>query len=854
MQLIKPRCLGLIHKTYGLGEQQMAIGALCFFSLEQPRHLLMENVQWPYIIKALGTTQVLDMGFAKPYGEALVAGAICAKEGEPVERCTAQLHFGDIQKSVIAIGDRIWQRGWWPKVSEPIPFAQLPISYVKAYGGPDFAANPIGVGSKKSPMLGENQWSLPNFYYPEDSLNPKKLPKRAAGFGPLEILWPQRAQYQGTYDEHWLKSVHPGFPLDTDPRLFMCSPDDQWCASYFLPNSPYTLEGFHPKHQVIQGELPNVRIRMVIQQEVDDQLFYREAKTHIDTVWFFPEYMMGVAIHRAVIPVQDVDGLDIKQLLLACEGADDLPRPREHYEAQLRERTDRTSAVNSLLNEAPLLPEKTPEQVCRRDQLIQKAKLEFVQRKSQMMEKLQADYPELVMKAEEDPELDDLAAIPTELLNAFDYDLKPVMDKANQLVEEARQVQQEKLSEAEKIQALPQEPESFERLKRRVFQPIMVDLTGAENTSDGHSLEITQGILSQSQRRARQIAPECTLAILPLPLQQQQQIRQWVIELLETGQSLSGRDLAGGDLHGLDFSGQDLSHTMFEGANLKNCQFKRCQMRGSVLTGATIDLADFSAAHFDQANFGAVTGGHVNFQHTQWKQSQLIQAHLIAPDFSEAKLSCVNATKAKLSQANVRRASIQDSQFVQCQMQYADLQSANLDACVLFEANLMHSHWQNASVHRCLLLSANLEQSIWHNANCHLVQLGPKGSWQSADLSQSKWRTCGFRDLQLQGCDAIEAIFVECDFTHVNWSDAALQKSTFQRCLMMGAKLGFLNWQHSLLYETNLRKVQAQRVDWQHCRFQSVDIDHGEFEDCLTEGLVHTPVPKQSMDQKGAKS
>jgi hypothetical protein len=331
MMLIKPRSIGLINKTYGFGDFQSAIGGLSFFSLGKSPELLMETSQWPKITNALRENEVLDMGFAKPIGEVLIAGAAYALPSQVVTNSQVSLSMGEVNKTLQVIGDREKHCGFFSRVTKPRAFQQIPLSWGAAFGGPDIAENPLGCGSKQSTVMENKVKPLPNFYYPDDSIKPSRKPKIPAGFGALDITWPQRTKYQGTYDDDWLKNRHPGFPKDTDKRLFCAAPCDQQFEKFILPGTAYCIDGMHPSKKSIEGVLPKEYIRIVVQQKLGNEYQYLDIETHIDTVWFFPDVNLGVAIHRGTVPVNDIDGLDITQLLLAYETAGQMPKPLEHY-------------------------------------------------------------------------------------------------------------------------------------------------------------------------------------------------------------------------------------------------------------------------------------------------------------------------------------------------------------------------------------------------------------------------------------------------------------------------------------------------------------------------------------------
>jgi len=317
MQIIKPGKLSLISKTYGFNGNQFAIGALCFFKLGDENKLLTENSQWPRITEYLNNGVLLDMGFAKPHGEVLVAGKAFSENQIPVDKMQVSVELASVKKHLKVIGDRQWTGSFFSPASMPKKITEMPLLYQHSYGGVDHLKNPLGKGIIKKKYKEDGYHHLPNIYLGKESTHPDSNERSVAGFGPLDICWPQRACYQGKYDKHWLEHDHPGFPKDTNPQLFNAAPLDQQIKGYFKPCDAYQIKGMNPEYPLIKGQIPQVTIRAFIEQEVERKNVLKEIETAIDTVWFFPELALGVAIHRGVIQVNDSDGLDVKKLMLA---------------------------------------------------------------------------------------------------------------------------------------------------------------------------------------------------------------------------------------------------------------------------------------------------------------------------------------------------------------------------------------------------------------------------------------------------------------------------------------------------------------------------------------------------------
>ncbi len=124
----------------------------------------------------------------KPGCDVVVVGH-CHPPGGEATDCTVELHVEDRKKAVRVIGDRtaVLRRGErWATLRGPRPFSVMPLRWELAYGGPAFAANPIGCGC-----------------WPDDALPPPppefegELPEVPGApsplYGPLPNLVPESA-------------------------------------------------------------------------------------------------------------------------------------------------------------------------------------------------------------------------------------------------------------------------------------------------------------------------------------------------------------------------------------------------------------------------------------------------------------------------------------------------------------------------------------------------------------------------------------------------------------------------------------------------------------------------------------
>ncbi|PDT64825.1 hypothetical protein CO683_35825 [Bradyrhizobium ottawaense] len=359
--LIKPRTLSLLSKCERRPPgASLIISAFAMFDLAHPGADRLEGEQdlWVMAAKELPSGTPLDIGMPKPEAEVLIGGHAAAPQGRPTERLMLGWTIGPMQKHLLVTGDRYWQMtaaGWRPTAVQP--FRQMPLTRQRAFGGPGYAANPVGAGHEalRRSMAGELV-ALPNVESPEHAIQFIDASAPPASFGPMALDDRKRLQYAGTYDAAWQQSFAPALASDADPRLFMFAPLDQRMAGFISGGEPYALQNFSAEHPLIEGCLPALRVRCFIGWR-DLSRGVTELPTRIDTLWLFAGARRGVMIYRTAIAVQELDGSDVGDIMVAYERQSELARPLDHYLNVRQLRLDRATAARYAFSEHQLAPE-----------------------------------------------------------------------------------------------------------------------------------------------------------------------------------------------------------------------------------------------------------------------------------------------------------------------------------------------------------------------------------------------------------------------------------------------------------------------------------------------------------------
>jgi hypothetical protein len=314
MQVIKPQALGLstrpieFRKRFGL-----SVSAYLHLPFAQGERgcLWAEQSMWSFLSQEMAQP-LIDEGVAKLTPEFLVHGKAFPTEDRP-SACAVRARLGSREKTLLVFGDRYWDGN---RPSAPQPFESLPLGWSAAYGGAGFAGNPTGRGREAKAGV---TW-LPNTELPGDRLLRPDQAIVPAGFGALDLMHPQRAQYRGTYDADYLKQHAPGFAPDTDWRCFNLAQPDQWMDGALAGDEAFSFENMHPDKPLVEGRLPGMRARVFVGYRMPDaEPKIREVPLRLTTVWFFPHAERCIAIFQGLAEVGTDDGSDVVSLMGAVE-------------------------------------------------------------------------------------------------------------------------------------------------------------------------------------------------------------------------------------------------------------------------------------------------------------------------------------------------------------------------------------------------------------------------------------------------------------------------------------------------------------------------------------------------------
>ncbi|MGK3981776.1 DUF2169 domain-containing protein [Sorangium sp. So ce136] len=861
MKTIKPQKLGLLHRVFEDGSDcYLSVTILAFFSFGPPAALLSEVDLWKFIAAELGKDAVLDMGMPKPKGELLISGRAYPRGGR-APACAVRARLGAVDKTLYAIGDRTWRRG---VPTEPEPFAEMPIAWERAFGGPGFALNPVGKGAHPIETDAGEIHPLPNIELPEPLITSPGDQPAPAGFGPIDLMWPQRFAKIGTYDQKWLKERFPGFAEDTDLGMFNAAPDDQQIQGFFRGDEPMVLENMHPEKPVIEAALPGLAARAFVNRKSGGGESFSEVAMHLDTVHLFPHAERGVLLFRGIALVDEDDAADVLQIVIGAEALGD-PRPEAHYRDVLRQRLDPDTGHLASLRDSDLLPllpsgarpprdRSDVERLLESDDLLRRnlqggarrrAEANRRQARATVVE-LGLDPAQFGLEGAEEPAMEE--ALPDI------EDLGPFVEALEARAERERVEAESRRANAEAearvayaaagmdYDALQEEatrqaagpPKFSAKAERERLEDLatLLENAGYPNTEleatladpafDRKLAEMEAQVL-EGYRQTAHFGP----AAGRLAGEAARRLREEVVEAHRAGRSLAGRDLTGADLSGLELHGAIFTGALLEGATLADADLQGANLERAVLAHADLCRATLRGAKLEEANLGLAKLRGADFSGADLSGAVLYQADLTGASFRGAELTLADLSEATLRDndltdalaqlltllrvdlagSKLTGADLSRSTFIECKLGGVDLSGARLVSTAFFSSEgrgavFRGAHAENLRmVKECAFDGADFHGATLTGANLRGASLAG-ADFREARLNGSDLSECDLRGARMAWIAAREARFIRADLSDADLTCADLMLGVLQKARLMGADFTRAN-----LFRADLAKV-----------------------------------------------
>ncbi len=876
MKVFKPGSLGVLTRCYEHERRfHMGFSVLAFVPLgvdELGPILLGEIAMWKFTAKALAGG-ALDAVIPKSRAEFLVVGRGYAPGGKPQPTFPVRAQVGAVKKHAEVHGDRMWN-GTSPSRAHPI--VDMPLDWAHAYGGPEFARNPLGKGHARVKDGDVEYWPLPNIEDPDDRIaSPRDRPEPLC-FGPVDISWPQRSSLAGTYDDEWLENLFPGFARDIDWGIHNIAQRDQQRDPPWAGGEKYRFENMHPT-RVVQGALPCIRARVFISRSHTigqprpsfnttreaakrPPTNLEEVQLALQTLWFFPDAEVAVLIWHGQTRVAEEDGADVVHLLIAGEH-DDRPKPVEHYKAALAARLDPEWGTLAYLAEHELepedlasLPDQPPDedrQLCANEGLAAQNLHRRTVRETQKAR-------DIVAAEDLDPEIHG-PKLPPPL---------PSLPKPHEipaLVKKLRADAQKQKAEAEALTAAKKA-----EAERDVDQADIPGFTGKDLRAEMNTTQVGPPKFRAAEQRAslEAIAMDCRSSgfvpdeiddILadkamyaqwqaaernmvenyrqmahhqdpapPMPPELREATRERVRRAISRYEDFATLNFTGADLSGMDLRGADMTGAFLESADLSNADLRGCKLGRAVLAHADLSGTRLDGANLERANLGKATLKRTVFADADMRSVILFGTRLDGVDLQRANITDAQVLRAHFDRIDARGLVGEKLNFLEVKFTAANFAGAALSGSNFIQLDLGGSSFAGAALAGCTLIEcqapkcnftgANLDNARFVNG-CMLDGAQLSGaSLKGANLRGTSLVAANLRTAALAGADLCECNLARARLGHAVAVEARFDFSDLSGAELLAANLMDASLAHATIHGADLRGANLHGADMARVR------------------------------------
>lgn len=814
MRIHKPETAEVVLRSYvDLADRRvLSVGIIRSFELHPDAALATRDTSevWPLATEVIGDVAPLDEGWAKMKSEFFVYGSAYMPKSVAQQPISAKASLGPIQKQLAIYGDRDWTPLGTP--GHPEPFWKMPLVPERAYGGKIDHQEPLGKGSVDSEIdtSGVTIDFIPNIEHPRHLIQSRSDRSVPAGFWALSSEDPRRMKHFGTVNEKWLKTRWPHFPLDTHPDYFQSAPADQQSASFWEGNEAFTLVNLHPVFPLIEGTLPEQTARILIAKQVgEDNLTIVESRSVLETVWFFPDRLKGLTLHRAVFEVESIDGDDVTELYVEFEKKSNSPSAFETLRrrmlsviaaADMPDQEQYWSADDASTSNEDRIPNAATPEV---DQAMEK--LEYLEKWKELpaAEKLPVQKSTSVIPMT--PFLDPQTA--AELAS-----IKSMIEQSKQTV--AAAFKNTSMTEKDLLEILFNQPDAPGMPSIFSDSPNSITQVLDELQSDVEKLYLSDAEMNQAalEGNAEDAKPPASPEEIAAPTEME--MRQTVMDMHAQGESFEGMDLSGTDLSGLNLNGADFTGVSLAEANFSNAQLERCKFDGAILSSAV-----FAGAMLRSASFKDVSAGQTNFRNANLESAVLFASDFSGSDFSQATLTSATLRQSVFSGAHMADLKASDTIADEAIFDEVDLTGCDFSGARLKSTQFTNASMNNANLSRCIAPRLDVSGADLSGANLTAAYLESCIATKSTNLSQAMLR---------------EAVLTDCNWHGVNLEGADLNEASMDKADLMGANLrnaSMLRTQArgACLDKTNLTGLNATGANFFEGGFRGTTLSSSSF-------------------------
>jgi len=739
-----------------------------------------------------GLLHASDFADFKLNAEVLLQG--CCRPPRAMTQCPVRFQVGDWKKDLVVLGERTWQAGLLgDKPSEPAPFEIMPLGWTRAFGGPGFAANPVGRGLRQD--------LLPNVEAPDRLIGGRGDRPAPAGFGAINPAWPPRAGKLGkNYGRSYLATRAPYTSDDFDWTHFHAAPADQQLPGYLRGDEEVLLHNLVEGRGVLVTRLPALRVRAFLK---DDQASFRELGMALDTLVVDTDAQTIRLSWRGVTPVREDDFADVRTMLIASEPLADGRRPPEEYRAALeayeRDPTGVLAALPAGMLEAweryqadkrgePIPAEPVPAGVDPVSALVAErmgklapeetltvvgSAMAALPTEGGALEKVQLEAA--VAKAREEGKNDPPFMRLLKPGSLPEAGVRQRMRLVQSEVERLRKIQDEtgqKIEGLEALAAVPLNPD-WKKLEPDYEPPGPLSTDPPGPGADLRERDFTEQDLH---------GVDLTGANLERAVLTRANLRGAKLRGAKLGRAvLYLTDLTDADLAGADLTLANAAYVRAEGADFSNATLSEAFFEGAKLARSKLDMAAAEYVVFEEADLTDASGLGARFDHSDFSKAKLGGAKLRGCSAVLCLFGACLAEKADLSgslltQASFIEADLRGARFVEAKAVKSFFMQAKLDGAELGLAVLVEAHLTEASAVGARFYGANLRQARLYRTNLTRAEL-VRANLMSADLRKANLTEAQLMHANLYDAKLLAVRGKNYDLTGANLKRAVLEPS-----------------------------------------------------------------------------
>lgn len=279
--------------------------------------------------------------------------------------------------------------------------------------------------------------------------------------------------------------------------------------------------------------------------------------------------------------------------------------------------------------------------------------------------------------------------------------------------------------------------------------------------------------------------------------------------------NLNRCDLSGRDFRGFDLSGANLAYANLKGVNFKDAVLSNATIAGASVEGINLTNVDLSTTDvsgiqsFNKAVLLKVVFpvgvelAEATFVDADLSRSSLVGANLENADFTGANLYRADLTNSVLTEANFRRADLDDAILDGANLQGANLVSADFSE-IDFENNPIFrgADLRNANFLRATLNGVDFSGARLEEANFNRAEM-KAAIFTNADMNEADMQDANAQGVRFDGADVSETDFSESDLMGANFQGADIEDAKFTEADLTGANFsGALNADSAFFRET----------------------------------------------------